>query len=116
MKKNRKTRRLPGKDAWELANRGEGDKLSLKQAVLAKCYDCMGGYVDGRQDCGVNTCPLYRWMPYRTTKPAKKYSRKALQRPSKPDPIPPHRVEDERPVESHSIPLTEENRTISDKE
>lgn len=42
-----------------------GKPLTLKQAVLAKCYDCMAGYTDGKVDCGIMNCPLYQWMPYR---------------------------------------------------
>lgn len=42
----------------------EGGKLTLKQAALAKCYDCMGYYIDGLQDCGVRSCSLYPLMPY----------------------------------------------------
>jgi len=38
---------------------------SRKYAILAKCYECMAEYVDGRKDCGITSCPLYAWMPYR---------------------------------------------------
>jgi len=41
-----------------------GGKLSLKEAILAKCYDCACGYVDGKIDCDIQTCPLYQYMPY----------------------------------------------------
>lgn len=41
-----------------------GKKLSYKKAVNAKCFECMGGYVDGAFDCGVKTCPLRPFMPY----------------------------------------------------
>lgn len=37
---------------------------SMKRAILAKCKDCMCNYVDGRLDCGVESCSLYFWMPY----------------------------------------------------
>lgn len=43
----------------------DGGKLTFKQAILAKCFDCCGGYVDGLDDCGVKGCPLYPFMPYR---------------------------------------------------
>lgn len=42
----------------------EGKKLSPKRAALARCYWCMNGYVDGKNDCGITDCPLYRYMPY----------------------------------------------------
>ena len=45
--------------------RAKANPNSLKYAILAKCYDCMGGYADGRRNCGVNSCPLYKWMPYK---------------------------------------------------
>jgi len=41
-----------------------GKKLTLKQAVLAKCADCMGKYADGKLDCEIPECSLYPWMPY----------------------------------------------------
>lgn len=42
---------------------------SRKQAMLAKCHECMGKYVDGKQDCQIRQCPLYQWMPYRELDP-----------------------------------------------
>jgi hypothetical protein len=42
----------------------KGGKLSRKEAMLAKCADCMGGYGDGRRDCEVPGCPMYAYMPY----------------------------------------------------
>lgn len=43
----------------------EGAKLTARQAVIAKCCDCMGYYVDGRMDCKMPDCSLYPFMPYR---------------------------------------------------
>jgi len=42
----------------------EGQRITRGQALKAKCYDCMGGYADGAIDCGVESCPLYPYMPY----------------------------------------------------
>ena len=42
-----------------------GKKISRKEALLAHCARCMGGYADGRTDCENPMCPLYPWMPYR---------------------------------------------------
>ena len=39
--------------------------MRQKEAILAKCYDCMGFYEDGTMDCGCSDCPLHFWMPYR---------------------------------------------------
>jgi hypothetical protein len=41
-----------------------GKKLTPQQAIKAKCFDCCGFFVDGRNDCGIKHCPLYNWMPY----------------------------------------------------
>jgi len=38
--------------------------LSCKRAIMAFCYDCMGGYSEGPQDCQSKICPLYPFMPY----------------------------------------------------
>lgn len=40
-------------------------KPSPKQAILANCYQCLGFYTDGRDDCEIPDCPLYPFMPYR---------------------------------------------------
>ena len=47
-----------------LRNR-KGVKITFKQACLAKCFDCMGYYEDGRIDCQIENCPIYPFMPYR---------------------------------------------------
>lgn len=41
------------------------ERLTLRQATLAVCYDCSGFYSDGRKDCEVPDCPLWPFMPYR---------------------------------------------------
>lgn len=48
-----------------LAKHLSGAKLTLRQAALAKCCECMGYWRDGRVDCRMPMCPLYPWMPYR---------------------------------------------------
>ncbi len=49
----------------ELQRHLEGRKLGLPQMVKAKCFECMGGYEDGKIDCKITQCPLYLRMPYR---------------------------------------------------
>ena len=49
----------------ELTRHLEGKRLTSRQSIFAKCYDCMGGYVDGRFTCNIPQCPLYPYMPYR---------------------------------------------------
>lgn len=41
-----------------------GEKISLLAAVKAKCFDCCAYFEVGREDCGVEDCPLYPWMAY----------------------------------------------------
>jgi len=41
-----------------------GGKLTQRQAILGKCYDCCGGYADGKVDCGIPDCTLYPYMPF----------------------------------------------------
>lgn len=43
----------------------EGGRLTQRQMILAKCYECIGGYADGKMDCEIKDCPLYPLMPYR---------------------------------------------------
>ena len=43
----------------------KGKTLTLKEAVLARCYDCMSYFADGIADCKTTDCPLYVYMPYR---------------------------------------------------
>jgi hypothetical protein len=52
----------------ELRKHLNGERLDLEEAVLSKCYDCMGRYVDGAMDCKIPECPLYQYMPYRDKK------------------------------------------------
>lgn len=49
----------------ELGKHLQGKKIAPRGAMRAKCYECMGFYVDGAVDCGIPTCPLYPFMPYR---------------------------------------------------
>ena len=42
-----------------------GKKITRKEAMLAKCYECMGYYQDGKQDCMGKSCPLYQFYPYK---------------------------------------------------
>lgn len=43
----------------------DGKPLTRNQAIMAKCYECMGYYSDGAEDCGITQCPLHRYMPFR---------------------------------------------------
>ncbi len=48
----------------ELIGHLEGDRLTLKQAVYAHCYDCTSFYSDGKVDCGMKRCSLHPFMPF----------------------------------------------------
>lgn len=52
-------------------------KISRAKAVEHKCHQCMGGYLDGRVDCEVVTCPLYTFMPYRKLEPVTDWSERS---------------------------------------
>lgn len=43
----------------------EGKSLTRDQAIRAHCYDCTGSYADGAQSCGIKTCSLYQYHPYK---------------------------------------------------
>lgn len=43
----------------------DGGKLTRKEAMSGKCFDCMGYFVDGRQDCGVKDCTLFPYRPFK---------------------------------------------------
>jgi len=43
----------------------KGETVTRGQAIRAKCYECMGFYVDGLTNCQIERCPLYPFMPYR---------------------------------------------------
>lgn len=58
----------------ELLKHLSGGRLTLKQAVLAKCYDCAGHYADGKVDCHLSDCPLHPFMTYNESR--KKQSNK----------------------------------------
>ena len=56
---------ISAKGITELKKHFSGQRLRASEALKAKCYDCMGGYKDGKHDCGVPDCSLYPQMPYR---------------------------------------------------
>jgi len=64
----------------ELLKHLAGELLTLKQAVIANCYQCNAGYIDGRVDCKTADCPLYGHMPYRKNKVTIKRARSEEQK------------------------------------
>lgn len=52
----------------ELLRHFDGKKMPASRAILAHCYDCMGYFADGKQDCQISECSLYPWMPYKGIK------------------------------------------------
>jgi hypothetical protein len=68
MKKNLNTPLTIGrsaKGAVPLKKWVAGEKITRNQAILAKCYECCAGYVDGIRDCKLKGCPLYEYHPYK---------------------------------------------------
>lgn len=59
-----------GKGKVDLLSHLRGNRITRNEAIKAKCYECCGYYGDGRGDCGINSCPLYGFMPYRGRKVA----------------------------------------------
>lgn len=49
----------------ELIEHLNGKSLYGSEAIIAKCYDCMGYYGDGEIDCEDPECPLYLYMPFK---------------------------------------------------
>lgn len=45
----------------------KGERLTQRQAIIAKCCDCMAYHIDGRINCNIPTCSLYPFMPYKKT-------------------------------------------------
>jgi hypothetical protein len=45
-----------------------GGKLTPKQAIQAKCFDCTGYFADGRNDCRMTKCSLYPFMAFNSDK------------------------------------------------
>ena len=43
----------------------QGERLTQRQAILAKCCDCMNYHADGRMDCRMPHCSLYPFRPYK---------------------------------------------------
>jgi hypothetical protein len=52
----------------ELIKHLDGGRLTLKQAVNAHCYSCLGYYADGKQDCNMSKCTLHPFMAYNESK------------------------------------------------
>jgi len=46
----------------ELIKHLNGQKLTRSQAMKAKCYECLGYFADGIQDCKMPECPLYQYF------------------------------------------------------
>jgi hypothetical protein len=54
-----------GQGKRELISHLNGNRLTTRQMVLAKCYECSGYLADGREDCEMPDCPLHPLMPYK---------------------------------------------------
>jgi len=54
----------------ELIRFYQGEKMTMKQAILANCYQCLGYYESSGsdKDCKNMDCPIYFYMPYSSHK------------------------------------------------
>ena len=52
----------------ELLKHLAGGKLTPKQAIHAKCFDCSGYFADGKHDCQMPKCSLYPYMTFKANK------------------------------------------------
>ncbi len=59
----------------ELIKHLDSGRLTLKQAVNAHCYSCLGYYADGKQDCRMSKCPLHPFMAYNENRAKKTTSK-----------------------------------------
>ena len=67
----------------ELIKHLEGQRLTLKQAVNAHCYDCCGFFSDGKVDCGMKKCslhPFHAYNPNRQKLPEKPMSKAHMEK------------------------------------
>ena len=55
---------LKTQDKKHLLRYLSGEKLTPMQTIRAKCYECMGYYVDGKEDCKIEDCPNYPYMRF----------------------------------------------------
>ena len=54
--------KIKGQKEW--AKFVNGEELTRKEAIFAKCYEC-NGFDESRDDCmGGISCPLYHWSPH----------------------------------------------------
>ena len=52
------------------------NRPSATKAIKEKCRDCMGGYEDQREDCGIEKCSLWYFMPYNRIRTEKRKLKK----------------------------------------
>ena len=55
---------IKAKGKLDLINYLKGKRLTQREAILAHCYECMGYYYGGKEECQNPECPLYPYMPY----------------------------------------------------
>ena len=57
----------------ELIRFYRGEKLTMKQSLLANCYCCSGFYegMGNEKDCQNDNCTIYFFMPYNQSKKKK---------------------------------------------
>ena len=56
---------ITSKGKTQMLRHLDGEKLTRNQAIVAKCFDCMGMFIDGRLDCRMPNCPLFPFRSYK---------------------------------------------------
>lgn len=56
---------ITSKGKTQMLRHLDGIKLTRNQAITAKCFDCMGMFIDGRLDCKMPNCPLFPFRSYK---------------------------------------------------
>ena len=49
----------------ELIAHLKGEKIKRSAAMRAQCYQCMGYFTDGREECIIETCPMYEYRSFK---------------------------------------------------
>jgi hypothetical protein len=62
----------------ELLKHLSGQRITLKQAIYARCYDCMGYYADGKVDCNMPHCSLHPFMAYNQNRVKQQTTKKTI--------------------------------------
>jgi len=55
---------MSGKGSREWEKYRNGEELTKSQSIKAMCASCCADYIDGRESCEIEACPLFPFHPY----------------------------------------------------